>query len=83
MEIMKKIIMMVILSFLIIILFHYSFNLLVDIFAEDKTKNILKISKDQYESFKKTLNENQDNHNDSEIDMEKELKNYIEDIKTT
>ena len=80
---MKKIIMMVILSFLIIILFHYSFNLLVDIFAEDKTKNILKISKDQYESFKKTLNENQDNHNDSEIDMEKELKNYIEDIKTT
>tara|TARA_B100000073_G_C23538591_1_gene495041 strand:- start:238 stop:507 length:270 start_codon:yes stop_codon:yes gene_type:complete len=88
MEIIKKIFMVVILSFLIIILFHYGFNMLTDIFSTNKTKDVLKLSKEQYDSFKKTLketvNETKDENNISTqpTDMESVLKNYIQDLKT-
>lgn len=80
--------MVVILSFLIIILFHYGFNMLTDIFSTNKTKDILKLSKEQYDSFKKTLKETVNETKDENIissqpvDMENVLKNYIQDLKT-
>tara|TARA_A100001015_G_scaffold214289_1_gene240531 strand:- start:413 stop:682 length:270 start_codon:yes stop_codon:yes gene_type:complete len=88
MELVKKIFMVVILSFLIIILFHYGFNMLTDMFSTNKTKDVLKLSKEQYDSFKKTLketvNETKDENNTSpqSTDMESVLKNYIQDLKT-
>lgn len=83
MDLIKKIFMVVILSFLIIILFHYGFNLLTDIFSTNKKKDILKLSKDQYDSFKKTLKETREEISTTPpVDMEKDLKNYIEDLKT-
>ena len=83
MDLIKKIFMIVILSFLIIILFHYGFNLLTDIFSTNKKKDILKLSKDQYDSFKKTLKETREEISTTPpVDMEKDLKNYIEDLKT-
>lgn len=88
MELIKKIFMVVILSFLIIILFHYGFNMLTDMFSTNKTKDVLKLSKEQYDSFKKTLketvNETKDENNIStqQTDMESVLKNYIQDLKT-
>ena len=88
MELVKKIFMVVILSFLIIILFHYGFNMLTDMFSINKTKDVLKLSKEQYDSFKKTLketvNETKDENNTSpqSTDMESVLKNYIQDLKT-
>ena len=83
MDLIKKIFMVVILSFLIIILFHYGFNLLTDIFSTNKKKDILKLSKDQYDSFKKTLKETREEMSTTPpVDMEKDLKNYIEDLKT-
>jgi pyrroline-5-carboxylate reductase len=88
MELIKKIFMVVILSFLIIILFHYGFNMLTDIFSTNKTKDILKLSKEQYDSFKKTLKETVNETKDENIissqpvDMENVLKNYIQDLKT-
>ena len=75
--------MIVILSFLIIILFHYGFNLLTDIFSTNKTKDVLKMSKDQYESFKKTLKETREEISTTTSgEMENDLKNYIQDLKT-
>ena len=83
MDLIKKIFMVVILSFLIIILFHYGFNLLTDIFSTNKTKDVIKLTKDQYDSFKKTLKETRDEISTTPpVDMEKDLKNYIEDLKT-
>tara|TARA_B000000557_G_scaffold245470_1_gene227844 strand:- start:476 stop:745 length:270 start_codon:yes stop_codon:yes gene_type:complete len=88
MELIKKIFMVVILSFLIIILFHYGFNMLTDMFSTNKKKDVLKLSKEQYDSFKKTLketvNETKDENNIStqQTDMESVLKNYIQDLKT-
>ena len=88
MEIVKKIFMVVILSFLIIILFHYGFNMLTDMFSTNKTKDVLKLSKEQYESFKKTLKETsneikyENNISTQSTDMESVLKNYIQDLKT-
>ena len=83
MDLVKNIFMVVILSFLIIILFHYGFNLLTDIFSTNKKKDILKLSKDQYDSFKKTLKETREEISTTPlVDMEKDLKNYIEDLKT-
>ena len=88
MEIVKKIFMVVILSFLIIILFHYGFNMLTDMFSTNKTKDVLKLSKEQYESFKKTLKETsneikyENNISPQSTDMESVLKNYIQDLKT-
>jgi len=95
MELIKKIFMVVILSFLIIILFHYGFNMLSDMFSTNKTKDVLKLSKEQYESFKKTLKETsndiKETSNDikeenngliQSTDMESVLKNYIQDLKT-
>lgn len=88
MELVKKILMVVILSFLIIILFHYGFYMLTDMFSTNKTKDVLKLSKEQYDSFKKTLketvNETKDENNIStqSTDMESVLKNYIQDLKT-
>ena len=88
MEIVKKIFMVVILSFLIIILFHYGFNMLTDMFSTNKTKDVLKLSKEQYESFKKTLKETsnetkyENNISPQTTDMESVLKNYIQDLKT-
>ena len=87
MEIVKKIFMVVILSFLIIILFHYGFNMLSDMFSTNKTKDVLKLSKEQYDSFKQTLketiNETKDENNltTQPTDMESVLKNYIQDLK--
>ena len=83
MDLVKNIFMVVILSFLIIILFHYSFSLLTDIFSTNKTKDILKVSKYQYDSFKKTLKETREEISTTpQVDMENDLKNYIEDLKT-
>ncbi len=83
MDLIKKIFMVVILSFLIIILFHYGFNLLTDIFSTNKTKDVIKLTKDQYDSFKKTLKETREEISTTPpVDMEKDLKNYIEDLKT-
>ena len=83
MDLIKKIFMIVILSFLIIILFHYGFNLLTDIFSTNKTKDVLKMSKDQYESFKKTLKETREEISTTPSgEMENDLKNYIQDLKT-
>ena len=95
MELIKKIFMVVILSFLIIIIFHYGFNMLSDMFSTNKTKDVLKLSKEQYESFKKTLKETsndiKETSNDvkeenkgliQSTDMESVLKNYIQDLKT-
>lgn len=83
MDLIKKIFMIVILSFLIIILFHYGFNLLTDIFSTNKTKDVLKMSKDQYESFKKTLKETREEISTTTSgEMENDLKNYIQDLKT-
>ncbi len=83
MDLIKKIFMVVILSFLIIILFHYGFNLLTDIFSTNKTKDVIKLTKDQYDSFKKTLKETREEMSTTPpVDMEKDLKNYIEDLKT-
>ena len=88
MEIVKKIFMVVILSFLIIILFHYGFNMLTDMFSTNKTKDVLKLSKEQYESFKKTLKETsneikyENNISPQSTDMESVLKNYIQHLKT-
>ena len=83
MDLIKKIFMIVILSFLIIILFHYGFNLLTDIFSTNKTKDVLKMSKDQYESFKKTLKETREEISTAtSVEMENHLKNYIQDLKT-
>jgi hypothetical protein len=83
MDLIKKIFMIVILSFLIIILFHYGFNLLTDIFSTNKTKDVIKLTKDQYDSFKKTLKETREEISTTPpVDMENDLKNYIEDLKT-
>ena len=83
MDLVKNIFMVVILSFLIIILFHYGFNLLTDIFSTNKTKDVLKMSKDQYESFKKTLKETREEISTApSVEMENHLKNYIQDLKT-
>tara|TARA_B100000700_G_C14873122_1_gene774371 strand:- start:777 stop:1028 length:252 start_codon:yes stop_codon:yes gene_type:complete len=83
MELIKKIIMVVFLSLSVIILFHYGFIMLTDIFSTNKTKDVLKMSKDQYDSFKKTLKETREEITTPPVDMESELKNYIEDLKTT
>ena len=80
----KNIFISVILSLFMVILFHYGFSLLKESFTESKTKDVLGLSKKQYDSFKKTLD---DDSNVTNIDqskdqnMELELKNYLEDLK--
>ena len=78
MELIKKIFMVVILSFLIIIIFHYGFNMLSDMFSTNKTKDVLKLSKEQYESFKKTLKETSNDIKETSNDI-KETSNDIKE----
>jgi len=88
----KSIFMSVILSIFIIILLHYGYLLLKSSFTESKTKDVLGLSKKQYDSFKKTITEptitepiiteptiTEPANNTNK--MEEELKNYIEDLK--
>ena len=83
MELIKNIVIVIILSISIIISFHYCFSMLTDLFSTNKTKDVLKMSKDQYDSFKKSLKETREEITTPQVDMENELKNYIEDLKTT
>ena len=78
MELIKKIFMVVILSFLIIIIFHYGFNMLSDMFSTNKTKDVLKLSKEQYESFKKTLKETSNDIKETSNDI-KETSNDVKE----